>query len=115
MRTSTFDEYQQQTEETAIYPGVGTKAGLIYATLGLNGEAGEFAERVKKMLRDGGGRVLSNEEHDAMVKELGDTLWYLARAATELGVSLETVAQRNLEKLADRKNRGSLQGSGDDR
>lgn len=101
-----FDAYQDFTDETAIYP---PEKGLEYTALGLASEAGEFAGKVKKMIRD------NNYDTDAMVAELGDVLWYVARAAAELDVHLSDVAKDNVEKLKSRMERNKLKGSGDDR
>jgi NTP pyrophosphatase (non-canonical NTP hydrolase) len=87
---------------------------LLYPTLKLAGEAGEFGEKVGKLLRDKGGKV-SPEDRDALADELGDVLWYAAEVATVLDVDLDDVAARNLEKLRSRAERGMLQGSGDNR
>ena len=87
---------------------------LVYPALGLAGEAGELANKVKKVLRDHGGH-LSEEAREAILAELGDVLWYVAQVATDLGESLEAVAQANLAKLRSRKERGRLGGDGDDR
>ncbi len=87
---------------------------LIYPTLGLVGEAGEIAEKVKKMIRDDGGK-LTAERRDLLKKELGDVLWYLAQLCTELGFDMDEVANHNLEKLFSRKDRGKLGGDGDTR
>lgn len=108
-----FQEYQCQTASTAIYPGQGELTGLLYVGLGL-GEAGEIQGKMKKILRDDNG-VITDEKRAALAKELGDLLWYVSQASTELGVSLETIASDNLAKLARRKERGTLQGSGDER
>lgn len=105
-----FDEYQELAMETAIYPDKGRN--FIYPVLGLCGEAGEVAEKVKKVIRDHNGR-LSKDTIDAIKRELSDCCWYLAAIATELGLSLDDVAQGNLAKLKDRKERGVLGGSGD--
>jgi NTP pyrophosphatase (non-canonical NTP hydrolase) len=94
-----------------VYP---PKIGLAYAALGLAGEAGEVANKVKKVYRDADG-VLSDEARDALSDELGDVLWYVAAVATELGLSLNAVAEANLDKLARRQRLGRLQGSGDAR
>lgn len=106
-----FNEYEVWIKEFAIYPqhGQGTKDSLAYTALGLTGEAGEYSEKIKKFLRDG---VLDKE---LAAKELGDVLWYLTRAANELGFSLEQIASMNYKKLEDRKNRNVLSGSGDTR
>lgn len=107
----TFDAYQQEARKTALYPEA---YRLIYPTLGLAGEAGELANKVKKVLRDQGGEV-TEEIRKALLAELGDVLWYVAQVATDLGASLEAVAQANLEKLRSRQERGKLGGSGDTR
>ena len=107
----TFEEYQKEAQKTALYPEA---YRLVYPALGLAGEAGELANKVKKVLRDHGGR-LSEEAREAILAELGDVLWYVAQVATDLGESLEAVAQANLAKLRSRKERGRLGGDGDDR
>ncbi|HOH67443.1 MAG TPA: nucleoside triphosphate pyrophosphohydrolase family protein [bacterium] len=107
-----FNSYQQAAAQTAAYPDLGNN--FIYPTLGLVGEAGEVAEKIKKVLRDDDGQ-LSAEKKQELMKELGDVLWYLARLAAELGLELEQVAQRNLAKLTSRQERGKLGGSGDNR
>jgi len=109
-----LEEYQRLTDSTAIYPetGTGSAQALAYVALGLTGEAGEVSNKVKKILRDSKGEV-SDEIRDYLVAEVGDTLWYLARLATELGVSLGQVGQANLDKLNSRKERGVIGGSGD--
>jgi len=108
----TLREYSERAGATAVYPNRG--GNLTYPVLGLCGEAGEVAEKVKKIFRDCGG-VVDAAKCDAIAKELGDVLWYVAATAHELGVSLEDVASRNLDKLASRKDRGKLTGSGDER
>lgn len=101
-----FDGYQESTQKTAIYP---EEQALEYLALGLNGEAGEVAEKIKKHIRDG------KELDEDFAKELGDVLWYLARLNDELNASLGETAQANLDKLLDRKERDQLSGSGDNR
>lgn len=111
----TLDEYQAKARSTAIYP---EGARVLYPTLKLAGEAGEVAEKLGKLMRDEGfevGRPLAGEARDALVKELGDVLWYVANLAADLDVGLDEVASVNLEKLASRKERGVIHGSGDDR
>lgn len=108
----TFDEYQKKSRETAIYPDLGSN--IVYPTLGLAGEAGEVAEKVKKAIRDDKG-IVSEERKDLIEGELGDVLWYVAQIATELGSSLDAIVKKNIEKLASRKERGRLNGSGDTR
>lgn len=114
----TFEEYQQAAEATAVYPPI---VGLLYCTLQLASEAGEVSGKLAKALR--GDRIEAFDARaaagtataDAMVDELGDVLWYVAMTAKELGVDLDTVATRNVEKLKSRAARGTLKGSGDDR
>ena len=105
-------EYQNQSRTTAVYPNAG--ANLTYPALGLCGEAGEAAEKVKKAIRDDGGQ-LTPARREALAAELGDVLWYLAPLATEAGHDLDEIAEENLHKLLSRRERGVLQGSGDRR
>lgn len=109
-----FDEYQAKAGETAIYPGSGDTLGVLYTALGLAGEAGEVANKVKKVVRDNGGR-LDITTRSAIGKEIGGVLWYCAMLADELGIELSGVAQQNLDVLASRAARGVLTGSGDNR
>lgn len=111
-----FDDYQLATAETAIYPGagLGNVEALSYVALGLTGEAGEIANKVKKILRDSGGNVTS-EVAKELSKEIGDVLWYLTRLADEVGYSLSQISQENVDKLRSRKVRGVISGSGDNR
>lgn len=99
-----FDQYQDKTGETAVYP---EDSAVNYLALGLNGEAGEVAEKIKKSIRD--------DKELELEKELGDVLWYLARLADELGYDLSEVAETNLDKLLDRQERGKIHGDGDNR
>jgi NTP pyrophosphatase (non-canonical NTP hydrolase) len=107
----TLSDYENKINEFAIYPesGTGSPMALVYCALGLGGEAGEYSEKVKKLIRDG------KLDRPLALKELGDVLWYLTRSANELGYSLVDVAQVNIVKLHDRRNRGVIQGSGDER
>jgi NTP pyrophosphatase (non-canonical NTP hydrolase) len=107
----TFEEYEGIISETAIYPdvGKGSSMALSYAALGLTGESGEYAEKVKKYIRDG---VFDKR---LAAKELGDVLWYLTASARELGYSLQDIAEMNAVKLLERKRLGMLQGNGDER
>lgn len=109
-----LDAYQNLAIGTAIYPGRRSFAGLTYVALKMNGEAGEIAEKVGKTIRDDNS-VLLPEKREQLIKELGDVLWYVAAAADELSIDLSFVAKVNLAKLADRKARGALGGSGDNR
>lgn len=108
----TFEEYQKQSRQTAVYPNVGNN--FIYPTLGLAGEVGEAINKIKKISRDNG-NILDEERKQEIKKELGDVLWYLAQLATELNMSLEDIASYNLEKLLSRKDKGTLHGDGDNR
>jgi NTP pyrophosphatase (non-canonical NTP hydrolase) len=99
----TFDEYQEFARSTAIYP---TTCKVTYPTLGLCGEAGEVAEKVKKYMRDG-------KSLDGVGLELGDVLWYISALADDLGVTLEEVAQANVDKLKSRMERNKIKGDGD--
>ena len=114
-------DYQSKAISTAVYPSGGIQ-GIAYTALGLNGEAGEVAERIKKIVRDdnaGKSREALDKaidvRRDDIVKEMGDVLWYLAAMCHELGVTLEEVANANVEKLLSRQKRGVLKGSGDNR
>jgi NTP pyrophosphatase (non-canonical NTP hydrolase) len=107
-----LSDYQSRSRATAVYPQMGDN--LLYPTLGLCGEAGEVAEKIKKMVRDDDG-ILSDARRGALSKELGDVLWYLAQIATEAELDLDAIAAENLEKLLSRRDRNVLQGSGDDR
>lgn len=107
-----LNDYQRAARETARYPDVGRNP--IYPTLGLSGEAGEVADKVKKVLRDRGG-VFDQQSRDSIRLELGDVLWYIAQLSSELGFELEDVARINLDKLASRASRGQISGSGDHR
>ena len=107
-----LNEYLLKSRKTALYPDVGEN--FIYPTLGLTGEAGEVAEKVKKVLRDKEG-FFDQQAKDAIKLELGDVLWYIAQLSTELGFKLEDVAEENLKKLSSRSVRGKLSGEGDNR
>ena len=111
-QTMDLNFYQTQALQTAVYPNQGTN--FPYPALGLVGEAGEVADKLKKVIRDNGG-VLTDPVRDAVAKELGDVLWYLSVLAYELDYDLNTIAQDNLDKLASRQQRGVLSGSGDNR
>ena len=107
-----FKEYQRRAKETAIYPHRGDT--ITYPTLGLVGEAGEVANVIKKIIRDDNGEI-TEERRAVLKKELGDILWYIAQLGTELELDLDAIARENLDKLASRKKRGVIFGSGDDR
>lgn len=120
-----FNEYQEKANSLAVYlNGLKKKysnipediwkvLGISYASLGL-GEVGEIQNRVKKIIRDSDGEI-TDEIKDILIKELGDVLWYVAALCKELNTTMDDVAQKNLEKLFSRKDRGVLHGSGDNR
>ena len=107
-----FKTYQKKARETAQYPSLGSN--YIYPTLGLVGEAGEIAEKVKKVIRDKNG-FFDKDSKNAIKKELGDVLWYISALCTEFNFNMENVALENLEKLKLRSEKGTLSGSGDNR
>jgi len=107
----TLNDYQNTTSITAIYS---EDYMIVYPALGLASEAGEVAGKVKKVLRDNGG-FFEKDKSLEIIKELGDTLWYVAVLARDLGFTLEDVAKANITKLFDRSNRNKLKGSGDER
>lgn len=107
-----FTEYQKLSRQTALYPSHGSN--WVYPTLGLVNEAGEVAGKLKKVIRDRNG-IIDEECRQDIAKELGDVLWYIAQLAAELNLSLEEIAVKNIEKLHSRLERGTLQGSGDNR
>jgi len=107
-----FNDYQDMAWDTAIYPNRGKN--IYYPTLGLCGETGEVAEKVKKVMRDYDG-ILTMGHRDELMKEISDVLWYLAALCTEIGVKMEDVAKLNIKKLQSRKERGKLKGDGDNR
>ena len=103
---SDFNSYQRNASKTAIYPD---EHRILYPALGLAGEAGEVANKVKKIIRDG------KLDKSALGAEIGDCLWYIAALCRDLNLDLGEIAKANLEKLQDRKARGTLKGSGDKR
>jgi NTP pyrophosphatase (non-canonical NTP hydrolase) len=111
MRDLALNEYQNYALEYAIYP---RHHSIVYPALGLAGEAGEVLEHIKKMIRDDG-ETLTGSRRQALRKELGDVLWYLAALARDCNLTLDEIASENIEKLRSRALRGTLQGSGSDR
>lgn len=107
-----FNDYQREAIKTAIYP---EKYRLLYPTMGLAGEAGELANKVKKFMRDRSDMEVYTADRHGLAAELGDILWYVAAVATDIGLSLDDVAQGNLAKLATRAERNTISGSGDER
>lgn len=112
MSNITATEYQRRAAETAIFP---KQKALEYLTLGLVGEAGEIANKAKKLIRDGADVEGYNDKLNQIASELGDVLWYAAMLANEVDVNLGKVMEANLDKLSDRKARGVIGGSGDNR
>ena len=111
-----FDEYQRKASKFDLAGATADlkDVGFIEKVLGLVGEAGETADKIKKILRDKDG-IFSSEDKDLVVKDLGDTLWYIASIARYLDVSLSDVAKGNIEKLESRYQRKKLHGEGDER
>jgi len=110
-----INDYQAIAADTAIYPDSGTGSALALAYVGLGlGEAGEIQGKIKKILRDDNGR-LGDAARIAIAKEAGDLLWYVARLASEISMPMDVIAEMNINKLADRRDRDVLKGSGDDR
>ena len=111
-----FKEYQKKSRVTAGYPNKDNN--FIYPTLGLVGEAGEVADKVKKHIRDDDIKTpgeLSDAQKIELMKELGDVLWYISQLTSELGGDLEEIAQMNIDKLYSRMERNKIGGSGDNR
>ena len=104
-----FQKYNEVSSKTiqADFP-------LFYLVLGLNEESGEVSGALKKSIRDNGG-ILDEQRKNCMLKECGDVLWYLNQVCNKLGSSLEDVAKMNIKKLQNRKKRGTLGGSGNNR
>ena len=107
-----LNDYQHKARQTALYPNAGNNP--IYPTLGLAGEAGEVADKVKKVIRDRNGSF-DREVRESIKLELGDVLWYVSQLSSELGFELNEVATANLDKLASRSSRGCITGEGDRR
>jgi NTP pyrophosphatase (non-canonical NTP hydrolase) len=110
----TLNDYQTKARETAVYPKTSVQTNIFYPTLGLAGEAGEIANKVKKVIRDDNSQLTEERRLD-LLDECGDVLWYLAELVGELGASFDEVAENNLQKLANRKAKNTLQGAGDKR
>jgi NTP pyrophosphatase (non-canonical NTP hydrolase) len=108
----TFREYQLKAKETAQFPEKET--AFIYASLAMMGEAGEVAEKIKKIWRDKN-KQISAEDREEIKKELGDVLWYLSQLAEQLEINFDDVAQTNIDKTQSRLARDVISGSGDNR
>jgi NTP pyrophosphatase (non-canonical NTP hydrolase) len=107
-----FSDYQAAARKTAVYPNRGSN--FVYPALGLAGESGEVAEKIKKVIRDKNNEI-DEETRLALKKELGDVFWYIASLCDEVGLDMEDVAESNIKKLLDRQQRDVLHGSGDNR
>ena len=108
---SDFNAYQRSAARTAIYPD---QHKILYPALGLAGEAGEVANKVKKLIRDGPDNRPDTWRED-IASEIGDVLWYCAALATDLNLTLGMIAAQNESKLSKRKRDGTIGGSGDTR
>ena len=104
--------YQKEASKTAIYPD---SHKIIYPALGLAGEAGEIANKVKKIVRDNPSEKELSKKKSELMAEIGDVLWYCAALARDIGFDLQHVAQYNIHKLHDRAARGKIGGDGDNR
>lgn len=111
VKIETLNEYQQRALETAVYP---KDKKIIYPTLGLTGEAGEVADKVKKVIRDNN-QEFDDDRRQAIALEVSDVLWYVATLANDLGYTLQEIAEMNYAKLKSRQERGKIGGSGDER
>lgn len=107
-----LNDYQRAAARTAKYP---KEMGLYYTGLGLAGEAGEVANKIKKLIRDHEGKQPTIGQAMAIADELGDVLWYVAMLAQSLGYDLNTIATKNIDKLAGREAAGTISGEGDSR
>lgn len=107
----TLNEYQQAALETAVYP---EEYRIIYPALGMTGEAGEVADKVKKVIRDNNSEFTDDKKRE-IAMEISDVMWYCATLANDLGYTLEEIGIMNIEKLKSRKERGVIGGSGDNR
>jgi NTP pyrophosphatase (non-canonical NTP hydrolase) len=107
-----MNDYQRKSVEFAIYPH---SHSILYPALGLAGEAGEVANKVKKFIRDGYDKEDFEQKKIELASEIGDVLWYCAALARDLGFDLSSIAQENYSKLSGRKERGTIGGSGDTR
>jgi NTP pyrophosphatase (non-canonical NTP hydrolase) len=107
-----FNTYQRESRKT--WSLIHTDHAIVYPTLGLVNEAGEVAGKVKKIFRDKGGQI-SEQDREALKHELGDVLWYLTQICTELDLTLQQVAETNIDKLFSRLERNQIRGEGDQR
>lgn len=110
-RYLSFNNYQKQSGKTAIYKELPIDF-ILYLMTGLTGEVGEIAEKIKKMYRDKQG-MMDEGLKELLKKEIGDVLWYLTQLGSEMGISLESAAKSNLDKILSRKKRKRIRGDGD--
>lgn len=111
-----LNDYQRAAMKTGTYPNKGNN--IFYPLIGLAGEVGEVSEKIKKLWRDKNitlNKDISEPDKQALIKELGDVLWYVAALAYELGIPLAAIANLNIEKLHSRFDRNVIKGSGDNR
>lgn len=101
-----FEEYQTAIETFAVYPRDNPLTAASYLALGLNGEAGEVAEQIKKAIRNDG--EITAERRAKIFDELGDVLWYLTRMVTELNSTIGEIAAANVAKLEARRQTDNL-------
>ena len=107
-----MNDYQKRARITAIYP---REHMVVYPALGLAGEAGEVCEKIKKVMRDSTNKSDFWDKRNDIELELGDVLWYIANLAEDMGLNLDDIATKNIDKLRDRQRRDVIQGNGDDR
>jgi len=110
MKMQQFETYQKESRKT--WNVIEMNHPIVYPTMGLTNEVGELAGKIKKIFRDKNG-IISEEDRQALKGELGDVMWYFTQICTELNLSLEEVAQANIDKLASRLERNKIQGDGD--
>lgn len=108
-----FNDYQEKAATTSLHTSIGD-IKFIYPVIGLVNEAGEVCGKIKKLFRDKDGKI-DNEFLDVIKGELGDVLWYLSESCTKFGLSLDDIAEENIDKLFSRKDRGKIKGDGDNR
>lgn len=106
-----LNDYQLAALATAIYP---QDKRIIYPLIGLAGETGEVADKIKKEIRDRNGEFAADSRREIAL-EIGDVMWYLASLASDLGYTLDEIAQMNIEKIQSRKQRDKIHGEGDNR
>lgn len=109
-----FDKYEKLASRTGVFEGKVAENPLMYLGLGVTSEAGEVADKIKKIMRNDQG-IISPEKKEALKLELGDVLWYLSQISKNLSIPFSEVAQANIDKLWKRHQEGLIKGSGDNR